>query len=126
MSIAFKSLPFVFAVLSIFSLVGCSQNKTEATPGIHIIDHNLNIHSFTGDVLKSIAAVDGRIKNSSNDPINSASIIVKYFDKDGNLLYTGSTIQQNIQPEEIRIFNVQFSNPDAWKTVRYDISITVP
>jgi hypothetical protein len=121
---AFKTLLAVFVSLSIIFLFACMQNRTETTSELQIIDHKLTMHSFTGDVLKSVAAIDGRVKNISNVPISSALIMVNFFDKEGDLLYTGSAIQQNFQPEEIRTFNVQFNSPDAWKTVRYDISVS--
>ena len=126
MKFALKILPVLFGVLSIISLVACAQNKTEVASGLQIIDHKLTVHSFTGDVLKSIAAIDGRIKNTAEVPLASVSITISFFDKDGNLLNTSKTNQQNLQSEEVRIFNVQFSGPDAWKTVRYEISASTP
>ena len=120
----FKTLLAVFAMVSILFLCACTQNRTETISELQIINHELTMHSFTGDVLKSVAAIDGRVKNISKAPISSALITVNFFDKEGNRLNTRSVIQQNFQPEEIRIFNVQFNSPDAWKTVRYDISVS--
>lgn len=92
---------------------------------IQIIEHTLSTHEFGGDVLQSIAAVDGKAKNTSNLTLSSASIIVNFYDKDNNLLQTASTMKQNLVPDEIWHFSIKFTGPDAWKTVHYDISISV-
>jgi hypothetical protein len=123
MGLSIKTSILVFAVVAAVILCACVQNKTEIISEVQIVDHQLTVHSFTGDVLKSVAAIDGRVRNTSNFTVSSAAITVNFFDKEGNRLYTGSTIQQNFKPEETRNFIVQFDSPDAWKTVRYDISV---
>jgi hypothetical protein len=124
MRTAFETLLVIFISLPVIFLCACTQSRTETTSELQIIDHKLTVHSFTGDVLKSVAAIDGRVKNTSKAAISSALITVNFFEKEGGLLYTGTAIQQNFQPEEVRIFIVQFISPDAWKTVRYDISVS--
>ncbi len=125
MKAGLKIIVFILSCLWFIYPLACSQNKIETTSELQIIEHTLNLHSFT-DVLRSQATIDGRVQNISNNPINSANITAHFFDKDGNLLYTGSTVLQNLQPSEIRIFSVQFNSPDAWKSVKYDISASVP
>jgi predicted small secreted protein len=119
MRLTIKVIAICLVVASLI-LAACAEKK--AGNEIQIIDHNLSIHKFGGDVLQSIAAVDGNAKNISNLTLNSAYINVNFYDKDGNLLQTASTSKQNWATGEIWHFNIQFTSPDAWKTVRYDIS----
>ena len=119
-----KVLAIVLVMALILCSVACTEKKEDTPPQIQIIDHDLTIHEFGGDVLKSIAAVEGRAKNTSNLMLNSVYISVNFYDKDGNLLQTASSSKQNWEAGEIWNFNVQFTSPDAWKTVRYDISVS--
>lgn len=120
----FKAISITLAILAIMCLFACAEKNAGKEPQIQIIDHNLSIHKFGGDVLQSIATIDGRANNISNFTISSASIVVNFYDKDGNLLHTASTIKQNLAAGEIWQFNISFTSPDAWKSVRYDISVS--
>jgi hypothetical protein len=112
----------ILTAIAAISLLSCAEKEVEKEPEIQIIDHNLSMHSFTGDVLKSIATVSGRAKNNSNAIIGTASITVNFYDKDSNRLNTSSTEKQNLDSGELWVFNIQFNSPDAWKAVRYDIT----
>jgi hypothetical protein len=122
MRLALRITILILIAIAVISLLSCAEKKVEKETEIQIIDHNLSMHNFTGDVLKSIATVNGRAKNISNTTIGTASITVNFYDKDGNRLNTTSTEKQNLGSGELWIFNVQFNSSDAWKTVRYDIA----
>jgi len=119
MRLTIKIIAICLVAVSLI-LAACAEKK--AGTEIQIIDHNLSMHKFGGDVLQSKATVEGKAKNVSNLRLSSAYISVNFYDKDGNLLQTASTSKQNWETGEIWQFNIQFISPDAWKTVRYDIS----
>jgi hypothetical protein len=120
MRLAIRVTIICLIATSLICLAACAGEK--AGNEIQIIEHKLSIHEFGGDVLQSIAAIDGKAKNTSNLTLSSASIIVNFYDKDSNLLHTASTMKQNLATGEIWHFNIKFTDPDAWKTVHYDIS----
>ena len=120
MRLAIKVTAICLIIASLIYSAACTDRK--AGTEIQIIDHNLSIHEFGGDVLQSIAAVDGKAKNITNLTLSSVSVKINFYDKNGNLLNTASTIEQNWEAGEIRHFNIKFTSPDAWKTMRYDIS----
>ena len=122
MRLALRITVLILIAIAVISLLSCVEKKVEKEPEIQIIDHNLSMHSFTGDVLKSVATVNGRAKNISNAIIGTASITVNFYDKDSNLLNASSTEKQNLEPGELWAFNIQFNSPDSWKAVRYDIA----
>ena len=124
MGTTIRIIAVFLAVLASSCLFACAEKEADNESQIQILDHNLNMHKFGGDVLQSVASADGRVKNTSDSTAGSVSIAVKFYDKDGNLLYTGTNTKQNLEANGIWIFNVQFIGPDAWKTVRYDISIS--
>ncbi len=107
---------------TVIILSACAEKKVGTQPQLTLIEHNLISRNF-GDVLKSIVAVDGRAQNTGDVPLNTASITVNFYDKDGNRLHTASAVKNNLEAGEIWYFNIQFTSPDAWKTVRYDISV---
>lgn len=113
-------LALLIASATIFN--ACTEKKVENQPQLTLIEHTLISRNF-GDVLKSIVAVDGRAQNTSDVLINTASITVNFYDKDGNRLHTASAVKNNLGAGEMWYFNIQFTSPDAWKTVRYDISV---
>jgi len=116
----------ILVISSIFNPVACTSNpEAENQPKVSFIEHNLSIHKFGGNVLQSLASVDGKAKNTTGNIIKQASISISFFDSNGNLLQTASTIKQNWQPQEIWDFSVKFSSPDAWKTTRYSISSSI-
>jgi len=123
MKLASRVIIICLIATSLICLSACVGEK--AGNEIQIIEHTLSIHEFRGDVLQSIASVDGKAKNTSILTLSSASIIVNFYDKDNNFLQTASTMKQNLVPGEIWHFNIKFTGPDAWKTVHYDISTSV-
>lgn len=107
-------------------LIGCAETQTNDgnLPGeeLQILSHSMTVHQFTGGMPQSTAVVRGRAQNVGNSTINFASIVVNYYDKNGNLLDTSSAIRQSLAPGEIWDFNVQFAGSDAWKSVTYGIA----
>ena len=111
-----------FLIILAAVLCACEQKPVvEDNPQLQILEQNLSFHNF-GDVLKSMVSVNGKAKNISNTTINAAYITVRYYDKDNNLLHTASASKNGLTAGEIWYFNVQYTSPDAWKTVRYDVS----
>lgn len=117
-----KTIVLALLIVPAIILGACAEKQAENQPQLTLIEHNLISRNF-GDVLKSIVAVDGRAQNTSDIPLNTASITVNFYDKDGNRLHTASTTKNDVGAGEIWYFNVRFVSPDAWKTVRYDISV---
>lgn len=107
-------------------LIGCAETQTNDgnLPGeeLQILSHSMTVHQFTGGMPQSTAVVRGRAQNVGSSTINFASIVVNYYDKNGNLLDTSSAIRQSLAPGEIWDFNVQFAGSDAWKSVTYGIA----
>lgn len=116
--------PIVLALLIVPAIIlgACAEKTAENKSQLQLIEHNLIFHNF-GDVLKSIVAIDGKAQNAGNTTISAASITVHFYDKDGNRLHTASAVKNDLGAGEIWYFNVRFIGPDAWKTVRYDISV---
>ena len=117
-----KLIAIAICIISLAALYACTEKQGTTEPQLQLIEHNLSFHNF-GDVLKSIVAVDGKAQNVSSATINTASINVRFYDKDGNLLHTASATKNELGAGEIWYFNVRFISPDAWKTIRYDISV---
>lgn len=116
----------IFLILVIFSFSSCTMNTEVATSQqIRIVEHNLSIHKFGGDVLQSLATVEGKAENISKNMINRVSITVFFYDKNNNLLQTASTMKESWPSGEIWSFTVKFNSPDAWKTTRYTISTSM-
>jgi hypothetical protein len=124
MSSLLKPITLALIVILLVLTSACAQ-KTADTPAtqLQIIEHTMSFYNF-GDVLRSVVAVDGKAKNVSNTTINTAIITVNFFDKDNNRLNTATAVKSNVAAGELWYFNVRFISPDAWKTVRYDISVT--
>src|SRR4030042_371174 len=123
MKLATKFIAVFLAIAFTTFFVSCAAKQVDNETQIQILEHNLSIHKFGGDVLQSQASIDGKAKNTGSSTISSASISANFFDKDGNLLHTSSATAQNLKPGEIWLFNIRFNSPDAWKTVRYDIAV---
>lgn len=123
MRLATKFIAVFLAIAFSTFFVACAEKQANNEPQIQIIEHNLSMHKFGGDVLQSQASVTGKAKNIGNSTISSASISANFFDKDGNLLHTSSAKTQNLKAGEIWLFDVRFNSPDAWKTIRYDIAV---
>jgi hypothetical protein len=119
-----KLLILILLIVPSVILGACAQKTVDNTPQIQILEHTMNFLNF-GDVLKSIVSVDGKATNGGSTTIGTALIAVNFYDKDNNLLYTASAIKNNLTAGEIWFFNVRFIGPDAWKTVRYEISAKV-
>lgn len=117
------SIVITLSLLAIFCLSACTRNSEVTTsPQIRIVEHNLSIHKFGGDVLQNLATVEGKAENTSKNMINHISIIVSFYDKNNSLLQTASTIKEGWTPGEIWNFTVKITSQDAWKTTRYTIS----
>ena len=122
-------LLILLMVIFLTTFASC-DNKINVPPPeqLQITEHRLSVHKFGGDVLQSTAAIDGNAKNSGNVTLSSVTISVTFYDKDNNILQKASTSKQNMAVGEIWHFEVRFTSPDAWKSVRYDINdfITSP
>ena len=114
---------FALLIIPALGLCACTQKAADNQPQLQIVEHAMSFHNF-GDVLKSIVAVDGKARNIGSTTIGDASITVNFYDKDNNLLYTTSAAKKDLAVDELWYFNIRFVSPDAWKTVRYDISAT--
>ncbi len=82
----------------------------------------MTVHEFSGGAPQSTAVVRGRAQNISHVAMNYATIAVNFYDKNKNLIATGSAVKQNLQPGEVWDFSVQTVGPDAWKIISYDIA----
>jgi len=82
----------------------------------------MTVREFSGSGPQSAAVVSGRAQNVSHSAINYATITVNFYDKNEELIATGSTAKQNLQSGEVWYFAVQTVGPDAWKIITYDIA----
>jgi hypothetical protein len=116
----------IFTIVLMLSLLvgsfGCAGSGTPEVGELKILSHSMTVHEFTGGGPQSTATVIGRAQNVSNVTISFAMIAVDFYDKNKNLLATGSAAKQNLQPGEVWNFSVQTVGPDAWKIVSYDIA----
>jgi hypothetical protein len=121
-----KKIVRILVVALMLSLLagafGCTGSGTRETGELKILSHSMTVHEFTGGAPQSTAVVRGRAQNVGSATIGSAMIAVNFYDKDKNLLATGSAVKQNLQPGETWDFSVQTVGPDAWKIVSYDIA----
>lgn len=99
--------------------VGCAG---QGDSGLRILSQSLTVQELSGGTPQSVAVVYGRAQNVSHGAMNSATVIVNFYDKNKKLIATGSAIKQNLQPGEVWDYSVQTVGPDAWKTTSYDIS----
>jgi hypothetical protein len=91
---------------------------------LKILSQDMTVREFSGSSSQSIAVVHGRAQNVKNVIIDSATIKVNFYDKDKNIIATGSAVKQNLQPGEAWDFSIQTVGPDAWKVVTYDIAVS--
>ena len=116
----------VFTVVLMLSLLvgsfgfGCSGMS--GSGDLKILSHSMSVRDFISGGPQSTAVVVGRAQNVSDGVISSAMIAVNFYDKNKNLLATGSAARPNLQPGETWDFTVQTVGPDAWKIVSYDIA----
>jgi len=105
---------------------GCAEMPTDGTnlvgEELQILSHSMTTHQFTGSMPESTAVVKGRAQNVAGHTLGSASIMVDFYDKHGNLIGTASGVKQNLGSGEVWDFNVKLAGPDAWKSVDYDIA----
>ena len=101
--------------------VGCAK-QGELSGQLKILSQSMTVHEFSGGAPQSVAVVRGRAQNISQVAMNYATIAVNFYDKNKNLIATGSAVKQNLQPGAVWDFSVQTVGPDAWKIVSYDIA----
>ena len=106
--------------LLIISL-GCTQ-QDGLSKDLKILSQSMTVHEFSGEGPQSSAVVYGRAQNVSQVNINYATIAVNFYDKNKNLIATGSAVKESLQPGAVWDFSVQTVGPDAWKVITYDIS----
>jgi len=100
---------------------GCA-NQGELSGQLKILSQSMTVHEFSGGAPQSVAVVHGRAQNISQVAMNYATIAVNFYDKNKNLIATGSAVKQNLQPGEVWDYSVQTVGPDAWKIISYDIA----
>jgi hypothetical protein len=93
--------------------------------GLKILSQDMTVREFSGSSPQSMAVIHGRAQNIKDVIINSATINVNFYDKDKEIIDTGSAVKQNLQPGETWDFSIQTVGPDAWKIVSYDIVVIV-
>ena len=115
-------------LISLICIAGCSapeSSDSQSENRLQISDDNLMVHKFGGDVLQGTASVNGKARNISSSTIDSASISVNFYDKNGKIINTSSATAQNLEVGEIWNFNIQCTGPDMWKIVKYDITVSI-
>jgi len=53
MKFRLKALTIALAILAIMCSFACVEKKVDKEPEIQIIDHNLSLHKFGGDILQA-------------------------------------------------------------------------
>jgi hypothetical protein len=111
----------LIAVALVLSLLTGSVSCAKQGGQLKILSQSMTVREFSEGGPQSIAVVRGRAQNVSRDVMNYSTIAVNFYDKNKNLIATGSTTKQNLQPGEIWDYSVQTVGPDAWKIISYDI-----
>ncbi len=114
----------IITTLLIFSFLIASIACANGS-GLKILSQNLTVHEFSGSSPDSSAVVYGRAQNVKDTAINNAVITVNFYDKNKKLVASGTATKQNLQPDATWDFSIQTVGPDAWKTISYDISVSI-
>ncbi len=116
------------AKLSIDSNIGDDQNDIRDTlnninqpsEGLKVLNHKL-LKTFIGNWV-----VKGQIINKGTREIPYAIINIDFFDKSGNLLYSGPVTINDIKPGEKKGFEVNYYGPkDKLNSYKITSEITV-
>jgi hypothetical protein len=97
----------------------CSANQSQ---NLNIISHSMTVQKFSSDAVQGLAVVSGQAQNTGTTIISSATITVEFYDKDAKPLNTSSTVFENLQPNSIWNFSIQYIGPDSWKASTYKLS----
>jgi hypothetical protein len=113
-------LPVILVILA-FGIVACSQGAS-LNQQIKITDDNMTVQKF-GTSPSSIAVISGSAQNTGSTTVVKATITAKFLDDQGNTVATGSASIDNLSPGLLWNFTIQTTGPDAWKIVKYELTI---
>ena len=105
---------------------GCSEEKGSSNvpaAQVTVLEHSLSIHEFTGDHPKSTAVITGRAENTGDSSLSKVVITARFYTESGEVIATESATRANIEPYETWNFTIQTTSSDAWKTIRYELSV---
>lgn len=106
--------------------VACSAPEPDSeAANLEILNHQMTVQNFMTDSPSSVAVVSGTASNESSQMIEAASILVIFYNEDGEVIDTASAMTSNLQPGAVWNFSIQSSGTEAWKISRYDISAEV-
>jgi len=110
--------------IGLFTITSVLYVTCTTGPALHIMEHTITVHEFTGDINQSTATVKGIARNSSNWPISECIISVTLYNYQGNIIAVSSDARQSLGAGEVWNFKVQLKGAEAWDVSRYDISAT--
>lgn len=89
---------------------------------LQVIEHNIAVQEFSGDITQSSATVSGTASNTGNWNIRDGKVSVSFHDYKGNVLGVISDSRPLIGPGESWTFKMVLKGKDAWNVARYSIS----
>jgi hypothetical protein len=113
----------VFVALLLAAVLPACSPSAPPSSGLEI-NHSMTVQNFSGG-LSSVAIVSGSAVNNGDKPIQSLTISVIFYDKDGKVMDQGSAVTGNMAPGAMWNFSVQSKGTDAWKIITYKLTSSV-
>ena len=89
---------------------------------LQVMEHNIVVQEYTGDVTQSSAVVSGTATNMGNWNIRDGKVSVSFYDYKGNVLGVISDSKPIITPGETWNFRIELKGKSAWSVARYTIN----
>jgi hypothetical protein len=106
-------------ILCSLALIACSPRSA-----LQVLEPQFEVSEFTANVAQSSAIVTGVVINRGWLPADNIVVTVHFYDGQGNMLGTYAGTHDRLQPDQVWNFKVEMKGQDAWKVVRYDLSVT--
>jgi predicted lipid-binding transport protein (Tim44 family) len=115
-----------YLLLVPLALIICSSALTAclAQSSLQVLDQKFQVNEFTANTAQSSAAVTGTLINRGWLPANNVMVKVEFYDVQGNRLGKYADAHDRLQPDEVWNFKVEMKGQDAWKVVRYQLSVS--
>lgn len=107
------------------ALIICSSALTACSTrtALQVLEPKFEVSEFTANVAQSSATVTGVLINRGWLPVDNVVVMVHFYDGQGNVVGTYDATHDQLRPDQIWNFKVEMKGQDAWKVVRYDLSV---
>jgi hypothetical protein len=107
------------------ALISCSSPliACSAQTALRVLEQKFEVSEFTADVAQSSASVTAVVINRGWLPADNIVVMVHFYDDQGNMVGTYAASHDQLQPDQVWNFKVEMKGQDAWKVVRYDMSV---